>query len=165
MNTVSKETMQAEQTIETNWGGLPRKPCIMVQGTPPGSLAGGGTGGRVPAGERDDSVLEGNLPRAALLPGPKTQESNLGGLAGILESRPGRRLKGLPADGWPMHGIQGGCLCPFFPDPGGTPRSPAADSQGTLPLFRHLSSREKERRLGSRGSDFAGPQLSGGELL
>ena len=115
MNTVSKETMQAEQTIETTWGGLPRKPCIMVQGnTLPALWQEVERVGEFLRGERDDSVLEGNLPRAALLPGPKTQESNLAAWREFWNRDRVAALKAsLRADGLCM-GFKADAFAPFF---------------------------------------------------
>jgi uncharacterized protein len=78
MNTVSKETKEAEQNIATIWGGLPRKPCIMINGTTLSDFwQEVDRLGEFLRREKDVSVLEGDLPRATLLPGPKKQDSNL----------------------------------------------------------------------------------------
>ncbi len=78
MNTVSKETRGAEQNIEAVWGGFPRKPCVMIKETTPANLWQEVERlGEFLRREKEASALEGDLPRATLLPGPKAQETNL----------------------------------------------------------------------------------------
>ena len=78
MNTVSKETKEAEQTLETVWGGGPRKPCIMVKGATLEELWQGAERlGEFLRREKESGAVAGDLPRGSLLPGLKEQEANL----------------------------------------------------------------------------------------
>lgn len=78
MNTVSRETIEVERSIETTWGGLPHKPCLMIKATNLENLWGQVERmGEFLQREKDASVLAGDLPRGTLFPGPKMQEANL----------------------------------------------------------------------------------------
>ena len=115
MNTVSKETMEAEQTIEAIWGGLPRKPCIMVKGaTLEGLWQEVERLGEFLRREKDASVLEGDLPRATLLPGPKAQEANLKAWRDFWTRERVSTLKSSLRDGGAKLGFKPEAFEPFF---------------------------------------------------
>jgi predicted exporter len=78
MNTVSRPTREAEMTIERTWGGLVRRPCLMIrEETLSGLWPKVERMGEFLEEERNAGVLEGSLPRATLLPGPRAQQGNL----------------------------------------------------------------------------------------
>jgi predicted exporter len=115
MNTVSKETMEAEQTIEAVWGGLPRKPCILIKGaTLSGLWQDVERMGEFLRREKDASVLEGDLPRATLLPGPKAQESNLKAWQEFWNRDRIAVLKVSLQEGGTKIGFKPGAFGPFF---------------------------------------------------
>jgi len=78
MNTLSKETVEAEQTLQEVWGGMSAKPCLMVRGrTVDDLLMKVDRLDEFLERERRSSVLGEVLPRSTLLPGPLEQETNL----------------------------------------------------------------------------------------
>jgi len=115
MNTVSKETRGAEQNIEAVWGSLPRKPCIMVKETTPANLWQEVERlGEFLRREKDTSVLEGDLPRATLLPGPKAQETNLKAWREFWNRDRVATLKISLQEGGPKMGFKPDAFAPFF---------------------------------------------------
>jgi SAM-dependent methyltransferase len=78
MNTLSKETVEAEQALQKVWGDLSAKPCLMVRGrTVEDVLIQADRLAMFMNRERHSSVLDQNPPRSMLLPGPRTQAMNL----------------------------------------------------------------------------------------
>ncbi len=136
MNTVSKETMEAEQTIEAIWGGLPRKPCIMVRGsTLEGLWQEVERLGEFLGGEKKTAVLAGDLPRAIHLPGPKAQEANLKAWRDFWTRERVSALKSSLRGGGAKLGFKPDAFEPFFrilQEPK-TPRAPVP--REILPLF------------------------------
>jgi predicted exporter/SAM-dependent methyltransferase len=77
MNTLSKETLEAEQALQKAWGDLSAKPSLMVRGSTAEELL--TQVDRLALflnRERHSSVLGEELPRTMLLPGPETQGKN-----------------------------------------------------------------------------------------
>jgi predicted exporter/SAM-dependent methyltransferase len=115
MNTVSKETKEAEQTIEAAWGGLPHKPCIMVRGaTLEGLWQEVERLGEFLRREKDASVLDGDLPRAIHLPGPKAQDANLTAWRDFWTRERISALKSFLRDGGAKLGFKPDAFEPFF---------------------------------------------------
>jgi predicted exporter/SAM-dependent methyltransferase len=115
MNTISKETQEAEQTIEATWGGLPRKPCIMLRGsTPEGLWQEVERLGEFLRKEKEAAALAGDLPRATQLPGPKEQEANLKAWRDFWTQERISALKGTLADGGAKLGFKPDAFEPFF---------------------------------------------------
>jgi predicted exporter/SAM-dependent methyltransferase len=115
MNTVSKQTMEAEQSIEAIWGSLPRKPCIMVRGKSLERLWQEVERlGEFLRKEKDVSVLKGDLPRATLLPGPKAQEANLKAWEDFWTQERISALKSSLIDGGAKIGFKPEAFEPFF---------------------------------------------------
>jgi uncharacterized protein len=78
MNTLSKETVEAEQALQEVWGGISAKPSIMVRSrTLNDLLVRGDDLARFLDRERRASVLTEDLTLSTLLPGPEAQETNL----------------------------------------------------------------------------------------
>ncbi len=77
MNTLSKETVEAEQSLQKVWGDMSAKPCLMVRGrTVEDVLKQVDRLAIFLNRERRSSVLGEDPPRSMLLPGPATQERN-----------------------------------------------------------------------------------------
>ena len=77
MNTLSKETVEAEQTLQKVWGDMSAKPCLMVRGrTVEDILTQVDRLAMFLNRQRHSSVLGEDPPRSTLLPGPATQERN-----------------------------------------------------------------------------------------
>ena len=77
MNTLSKETVEAEQSLQKVWGDMSAKPSLMVRGrTVEDVLMQADRLAMFLDRERRSSVLGEDLPRSMLLPGPATQERN-----------------------------------------------------------------------------------------
>ena len=168
MNTVSKETREAEQNLEAVWGGLPRKPCLMIEGGDPGRALWQEAErlGEFLRREKEAGVLAGDLPRAALLPGPKEQESNLKAWREFWTRDRIAALKtSLQEEGAKM-GFKADAFAPFFRILQEDRASPAPDSRRTLPLFRHLPRKTKRTGVGcSRTSLRRGPSIRGRAFL
>jgi SAM-dependent methyltransferase len=77
MNTLSRETVEAEQSLQKVWGDMSAKPSLMVKGrTVEDVLMQADRLAMFLDRERRSSVLGEDLPRSMLLPGPATQERN-----------------------------------------------------------------------------------------
>ena len=78
MNTLSKETVEAEQALQEVWGNLSAKPCLMVKGrTLDDLLLKADRLAEFFKEERRSLALGQDPPRSTLLPGPRTQKMNL----------------------------------------------------------------------------------------
>ncbi|MCU0596637.1 MAG: methyltransferase domain-containing protein, partial [Desulfobacterota bacterium] len=78
MNTLSKETVEAERQIQEVWGAMSARPSLMVQGRSVEELL--MKADRLAEfleKERHSSVLSQDPPRSAALPGPKAQTRHL----------------------------------------------------------------------------------------
>ncbi len=77
MNTLSKETLEAEQALQKVWGDMSAKPSLMARGrTVEDVLMQVDRLAMFLNRERRSSALGQDLPRSMLLPGPETQERN-----------------------------------------------------------------------------------------
>ena len=78
MNTMSPQSLEAEQTIDQVWGNLSNRLYIMATGRTEEELWREAERlGDFVEREKDASVLAAGLPRTTIFPGPKAQEANL----------------------------------------------------------------------------------------
>ncbi len=78
MNTISPQSLEAEQTIDQIWGSLSNKLYIMTTGRTEEELWREAERlGDFLEQEKDASVLAAGLPGATIFPGPKAQKANL----------------------------------------------------------------------------------------
>jgi predicted RND superfamily exporter protein/SAM-dependent methyltransferase len=78
MNTLSKETLKAEQALEEAWGSMSARPSIMVRSrTLQDLLVESDHLAQFLERERRSSVLGQETPRSMLLPGPRAQQRHL----------------------------------------------------------------------------------------
>ena len=157
MNTLSKETVEAEQTLQEVWGGMSAKPCLMVRGrTVDDLLMKVDRLAEFMERERRSSVLGEDLPRSTLLPGPIAQETNLKAWRDFwTQERMGQSGELLEGNGC-QAGVQGRCvraLCPNAPSPCATAIVFPAGVPGSV---RRVS-RGRERGMGLGGYGFTRP--------